>query len=227
MRGARRSPTCRRRDGSCWRCAAGRWRSPGRRARGPLGLGTELESVRDYLPDDDIRQVNWRATARLGRPMSNQYRIEQDRDVRCPRSTRAADGRAAGRTDAARPRAGRDDRSRDRRRARRSVRGVAFDDEVRDVAPARRRARRRSGRRFDLEPRSSTATTNGRSSVAAPSEARARALRPPRRDGRALARRGAAGALPPPRRCAWRACATTRSTACWPGSRPTFGTPTP
>ena len=37
--------------------------------------------MRDYLPDDDIRQVNWRATARLGRPMSNQYRIEQDRDL--------------------------------------------------------------------------------------------------------------------------------------------------
>ena len=58
-------------------------REPGRRSRGPLGLGTEFESIRDYLPDDDIRQVNWPATARLGRPMSNQYRIEQDRDVIC------------------------------------------------------------------------------------------------------------------------------------------------
>ena len=61
----------------------GRRREEGLRSRGPLGLGTEFESVRDYLPDDDIRQVNWRATARLGRPMSNQYRIEQDRDVVC------------------------------------------------------------------------------------------------------------------------------------------------
>jgi uncharacterized protein (DUF58 family) len=50
-------------------------------ARGPLGLGTEFELVRDYQPDDDLRQVNWRATARLGRPMSNQYRLEQDRDL--------------------------------------------------------------------------------------------------------------------------------------------------
>ena len=48
----------------------GRFRHEGRRSRGPLGLGTEFESVRDYLPDDDIRQVNWRATERLGRPMS-------------------------------------------------------------------------------------------------------------------------------------------------------------
>ena len=59
----------------------GQFRERGVSARGPLGLGTEFELVRDYLPDDDIRQVNWRATARLGRPMSNQYRVEQDRDL--------------------------------------------------------------------------------------------------------------------------------------------------
>jgi uncharacterized protein (DUF58 family) len=52
-------------------------------ARGPLGLGTDFESVREYSPSDDIRQLNWRATARLGRPMSNQYRVERDRDVFC------------------------------------------------------------------------------------------------------------------------------------------------
>jgi uncharacterized protein (DUF58 family) len=62
---------------------AGKFRDEGLRRQGPLGLGTEFESVRDYVPDDDIRQVNWRATARLDRPMSNQYRIERDRDVVC------------------------------------------------------------------------------------------------------------------------------------------------
>jgi uncharacterized protein (DUF58 family) len=61
--------------------ARGRFRDQGATARGPLGLGTEFELIRDYQPDDDIRQVNWRATARLGRPMSNQYRLEQDRDL--------------------------------------------------------------------------------------------------------------------------------------------------
>lgn len=59
----------------------GRRRDPGLRARGPLGLGTEFERVRDYVPDDDIRQVNWRATARTGRPMSNEHRVETERDV--------------------------------------------------------------------------------------------------------------------------------------------------
>jgi uncharacterized protein (DUF58 family) len=53
----------------------------GRWSRGPLGLGTEYESTRDYQPDDDVRQLNWAATARVGRPMSNQFRVEQDRDV--------------------------------------------------------------------------------------------------------------------------------------------------
>jgi uncharacterized protein (DUF58 family) len=61
----------------------GRFAAEAQRSLGPLGLGTEFESVRDYLPDDDVRHVNWRATARLGRPMSNQFRLEQDRDVIC------------------------------------------------------------------------------------------------------------------------------------------------
>ena len=61
----------------------GRLTDAGLRMRGPLGLGTEFESIRDYQPDDDIRQVNWRATTRMQKPMSNQYRVEQDRDVVC------------------------------------------------------------------------------------------------------------------------------------------------
>jgi len=52
-----------------------------RRARGPLGLGTDFESVREWTPDDDVRHVNWTATQRLGRPMTNQYRLEQVREL--------------------------------------------------------------------------------------------------------------------------------------------------
>ncbi len=61
----------------------GRFGDEGRRTRGPLGLGTDFESIRDYVPDDDVRRVNWPATQRCGRPMTNQYRMEQDRDVTC------------------------------------------------------------------------------------------------------------------------------------------------
>jgi uncharacterized protein (DUF58 family) len=51
--------------------------------RSRLGIGTEFESIRDYSPDDDVRQINWTATARVGRPMSNQYRIDENRDLIC------------------------------------------------------------------------------------------------------------------------------------------------
>jgi uncharacterized protein (DUF58 family) len=61
----------------------GRLGAEGRRVRGPLGLGTDFESVREYVPEDDVRRINWRATARLGRPMTNQYRVDQNRDVVC------------------------------------------------------------------------------------------------------------------------------------------------
>jgi uncharacterized protein (DUF58 family) len=61
----------------------GKLGAEGRRLRGPLGLGTDFESVREYAPDDDVRRINWRATARLGKPMTNQYRVDQNRDVIC------------------------------------------------------------------------------------------------------------------------------------------------
>jgi uncharacterized protein (DUF58 family) len=51
------------------------------RNRGPLGLGTEFEAVREYRPDDDVRQINWLATARTGRAMSTVHRQEEDRDL--------------------------------------------------------------------------------------------------------------------------------------------------
>ncbi|MDQ6606994.1 MAG: DUF58 domain-containing protein, partial [Actinomycetota bacterium] len=59
----------------------GRLLDSSRRARGPIGIGTNFESVREWLPDDDVRHVNWRATVRMGRPMTNQYRLEQAREI--------------------------------------------------------------------------------------------------------------------------------------------------
>jgi uncharacterized protein (DUF58 family) len=53
------------------------------RIRSRLGIGTELESIRDYSPDDDVRQINWVASARTGRAMSNQYRVDENRDLVC------------------------------------------------------------------------------------------------------------------------------------------------
>lgn len=46
-----------------------------------VGEGTEFESLREYHPDDDIRHINWHATARHRRPITNQYRIERNQSV--------------------------------------------------------------------------------------------------------------------------------------------------
>jgi uncharacterized protein (DUF58 family) len=132
----------------------GRLREEGRRARGPLGLGTEFESIRDYQPDDDIRRVNWAASARLGRPMSNQYRIEQDRDVVCVLDAgRLMGAPLAGATrldvavDAVAAMAAVADELGDRCGV------VAFDGEVRrHLRPQRRGARDIVAALFDLEP---------------------------------------------------------------------------
>jgi uncharacterized protein (DUF58 family) len=134
-----------------------RFRETGERSRGPLGLGTEFESVRDYLPDDDIRQVNWAATARLGRPMSNQYRIEQDRDVillvdagRLMSAPLGERTRLDAAVDAAVAVATVADEVGDRSGA------LAFDREVRRRTPPRRRGGRVVVRAlFDLEPTAS------------------------------------------------------------------------
>lgn len=37
------------------------------------GLGTEFESIREYVPDDEWRRINWRATSRRAKPFTNQY----------------------------------------------------------------------------------------------------------------------------------------------------------
>ena len=177
-RGRSSTPTCPARAGSRQRPRSGRFREEGRRTRGPLGLGTDFESVRDYSPDDDIRQVNWRATARLGRPMSNQYRVERDRDViclvDCGRLMAAPLGDATRldvALDAAVAVAAVADELGDRCGA------IAFDGEVRrSVAP--RRARRRDVVHGAVRPRAgapSTATTSARSSSVARREARVRA----------------------------------------------------
>ena len=130
----------------------GRFRESGERSRGPLGLGTEFESIRDYLPDDDIRQVNWPATVRMGRPMSNQYRVEQDRDVICVLDCgRLMAAPLERRRDPAGHRDRRGDRGRARRRrARRPLRHGRLRRHrppPPHAAPARRRRARAGGLR--------------------------------------------------------------------------------
>ncbi len=45
------------------------------------GRGTEFEQLRDYTPDDDYRQIDWKATARRHRPTSRVYEVERSQNV--------------------------------------------------------------------------------------------------------------------------------------------------
>ena len=45
------------------------------------GGGGEFDSLREYHPDDEFRQINWRATARSTKTISNTYREERNQQV--------------------------------------------------------------------------------------------------------------------------------------------------
>src|SRR5690606_33045045 len=45
------------------------------------GQGTEFDSLREYVRGDDIRSIDWRATARAGTTMLRTWRPERDRQV--------------------------------------------------------------------------------------------------------------------------------------------------
>lgn len=58
-----------------------RFLETGLRSRKYVGEGTEFESLREYHPDDDIRHINWHATARHQIPITNQFRIDRNQTV--------------------------------------------------------------------------------------------------------------------------------------------------
>ncbi|OPX23710.1 MAG: hypothetical protein B1H03_00820 [Planctomycetales bacterium 4484_113] len=58
-----------------------RWYQRGLQVLRQHGEGTDFDSLRDYHPDDAYRKVNWKATARLSRPIVTQYRAEQNREI--------------------------------------------------------------------------------------------------------------------------------------------------
>ena len=43
------------------------------------GRGLDFEELRRYLPGDDLRALDWRASSRLGKPFVKTYREERDR----------------------------------------------------------------------------------------------------------------------------------------------------
>ncbi|MCS7191259.1 MAG: DUF58 domain-containing protein, partial [Fimbriimonadales bacterium] len=53
----------------------------GFRQRRLRGQGTEFESLREYTPDDEFRRIDWKATARRGKPIVRDYQIERSQHV--------------------------------------------------------------------------------------------------------------------------------------------------
>ncbi len=46
-----------------------------------IGVGTEFWGMREYVSGDDVRRINWKASARLDRLYSNEYEGERSGDV--------------------------------------------------------------------------------------------------------------------------------------------------
>ena len=65
-------------DLATYRRVANRW---GIRSTKWKGEGREFESLREYVEGDDPRKIHWKATARLGRPIVQEYQTEKNQIV--------------------------------------------------------------------------------------------------------------------------------------------------
>jgi len=54
---------------------------PGQRRARPPGAATAPAGLRDYLPGDDVRHVNWKATARRDRPVTTELEAERGQQL--------------------------------------------------------------------------------------------------------------------------------------------------
>lgn len=52
-----------------------------RRGRRPPDQGRTFDRLREYVAGDEIRHVDWKATARRGEPVTREYRPEENQDV--------------------------------------------------------------------------------------------------------------------------------------------------
>lgn len=48
-----------------------------------LGSGTEFERLREYQLDDEFRKIDWKATARRGKPVTREFETEKSQTVMC------------------------------------------------------------------------------------------------------------------------------------------------
>jgi len=56
-------------------------RSIGSRAAPRIGKGREFDRMRDYVSDDDFRDIAWKASARHGRLIVQEYRLDRSQEI--------------------------------------------------------------------------------------------------------------------------------------------------
>ena len=74
-------PPFRSRDEAELRIRKARILEVGLRSAKGVGGGTEFEQLREYTPDDELRRVDWAASARTGRMIVRTYRPERNQTV--------------------------------------------------------------------------------------------------------------------------------------------------
>lgn len=79
--------------------ASERWRDLGVRTLRRRGGLSEFESLREYVPGDEVRRIDWKAFARRAKPMVRSYQVERGQElillVDCGRRMRAPGGDGA------------------------------------------------------------------------------------------------------------------------------------
>ena len=63
------------------RVRRGRLLQAGVRSSALRGGGSDFDALREYMPDDEFRRINWRATARSPKAIANQFREERSQQV--------------------------------------------------------------------------------------------------------------------------------------------------
>jgi uncharacterized protein (DUF58 family) len=58
-----------------------RLRDVGLRSVRVYGTGGEFERLREYSPDDEYRRINWKATARRGKPIATEFQTERSQNI--------------------------------------------------------------------------------------------------------------------------------------------------
>jgi uncharacterized protein (DUF58 family) len=68
----------------------------GEHARRQLGRGREFEHLREYVPGDGSDEIDWKATARRGKPITRVFQVERTQDVYAVVDASRLTGRPAG-----------------------------------------------------------------------------------------------------------------------------------